>query len=188
MVDVVERHAVQENQVFVGAAATHIHPCRALGARLHARQQLQGLDDIGLAKQGRHLFQLHDGQLDGAHLGAFHVALHRPCRHGHFVQLVRLGDGDVDDGVVCQAESRLEGGIAHKRGLQAHLALAELQGVVTEVVGHRPLHGRRLVHRSADEGLLALAVHDVATDGVRLRGVLRHRHAQRQQQREQPNE
>ena len=64
---IVDRNAIQQHQVLVGAAAAHIQAVLAFTTRLHAGQQLQGLEHVHLPEQGRNAFDLLHGHLHGTH-------------------------------------------------------------------------------------------------------------------------
>ena len=68
VVDVVHRHAVEEEEVLVGATATDVHAGHALAAVLDTGQELDGFDHVGLAKEHGDGFDLLDGDFDHAGL------------------------------------------------------------------------------------------------------------------------
>ena len=68
MVHIIERDAVKEEQVLVGAATAHIHATGAFVAALHAGQQLDGLDDVCLAEEDGNRLNLLHRYFYGTHL------------------------------------------------------------------------------------------------------------------------
>ena len=67
---VVERDAVEQQQVLFGTAASHIDAAESFGAALHSRHQLNRLQHVVLAEQHRGMLNHLHRQLDGAHLRA----------------------------------------------------------------------------------------------------------------------
>ena len=68
VVDVVEGHSVEEEQVLVGTTSTDIDAAGPLTATLHTGQQLDGLQHVGLAEDDGNELYLLDWHLDGGHL------------------------------------------------------------------------------------------------------------------------
>ena len=132
VVDIVDRHTVEEQQVLVGTAATHIHACRGFRAVLHTWQQLDGFQHVGFAKQSRDAFNLLHGQLYHTHLGA--AGTHRGTGglHNHFIELNVGGEGEVHGEVFLQFKGFVSLVVAHIRHLQVHLTL--VQGQCVEAV------------------------------------------------------
>ena len=165
VVDVVDGYAVKQQQVLVGTAAADIQARRALGARLDARQQLNGLDHVDLAGQGGHALDLVDRDFDGAHLRATHADFGAGGRHGGARQ--HLGgkpERHVDHGVALQVEcggSRL---IADVRPFQRHRPRRQRQCIKTVVVRHGSLLRQLVEQGGADQRLARRGVSHVAAD------------------------
>ncbi len=90
MVHVVQGHPVQQEQVLVRSSSSYVHARRSFGARLHARQQLQGLNQVVLAEQGRDVFDLGDGYFHGAHLRSRDAHFRAVSYHRYFFQYIIL--------------------------------------------------------------------------------------------------
>ena len=169
--DVVEGHAVEEEEVLVGAAAAHVHAAVALAAALHAGHQLQGLDDVGLAEHHGYGLDLLHGHLRGAHLRRAGVA-HALGGDDHLVEL-HAGhelDGELTVGGVGELEEL--GLVAHILHFELHVATGgqgEREAPVG--VGDGAFAAGGVDDGGTDEGLAALAVADGAADGI---ATLRH--------------
>ena len=68
MVDVVERDAVEEEEVLVRAASAHVHAAGAFVTGLYAGEELDGFNDVGFAKEDGDGFELFNGHFEGTHL------------------------------------------------------------------------------------------------------------------------
>ena len=69
VVHVVDRRAVEKNQVFVGAAAADVDAREAFIAALDARDLLQRLKHVRLAEKNRRVLDLLDGNVHRAEIG-----------------------------------------------------------------------------------------------------------------------
>ena len=120
MVHVVHRHTVQQKQVLVGAAATHIHARHALCAALYAWQQLHHLDNVGLAKDDGHRLHLLHGQLNHTSLRTLHV-LDAFATHRHLLQHHRPVQFHVQSVVLAHRQRVVLCFVAHKRNADDRL-------------------------------------------------------------------
>ena len=68
MVRVVDRSAVEQDQVLVGRTAAHVEAARGLAHRLDARQRHDDLQGVRLAEDHRHILDHIDAHLLDAHL------------------------------------------------------------------------------------------------------------------------
>ena len=180
--DVVEGHAVEEEEVLVGAAAAHIHAAVALAAALHSGHELQGLDEVGLAEHHGHGLDFLHGHHVGAHLRRARVA-RALGGDDHLVEGDAGRQFDVDLTVLVEPELEELGLIAHIGDLEVDGVAAHGEGVVAVDVGHGSLAAAGVEHRGADEGLAGGGVGDGAADG----GVLRHRQQGEQHQQQDYN-
>lgn len=75
MADIVKRCSVEHHKVFVRSTAPHIDSGKSFHAALHARHQLNGLDDIRFAQHHRHILDhlLRDFQC--AHIGGLYAGV-----------------------------------------------------------------------------------------------------------------
>ena len=74
MADIVKRRSVEHHKVLVRATASHINSGKSFHAALHARHQLNGLDDIGFAQHHRHVLDhllrdFHCAHISGLYAG-----------------------------------------------------------------------------------------------------------------------
>ena len=174
---IVERHAVEQEEVLVGTAATHIHATVALTSALHTRHQLQGLDDVGLAEEHRHRLDFLHRHVHGAHLRRPHVA--RAFRgDGHLVEGHTLPHLHIE--LHIAAEGHVVGlrFIPHVGDAQADAVGLEGQRIMAVEVGHGTLAAAGVEHRGADEGLAVALVGHRAADSIA--PLSHHTHRQKQ--------
>ena len=174
--DVVERHTVEQEEVLVGAATTHIHAAVAFAAALHTGHQLQGFDDVGFAEEHRHRLDYLDGHLHSAHLRRPHVT-RALGGDGHLVECDALAQTHVEFAVGVEPETKILGFVAHEGDAQVDAVALEGQRVVAVEVGDCPFAAAGVEDGGTDEGLTVFGIGDSAADGVGLSPC-----AQRQQQ------
>ena len=138
---VVDGGLVKEDKVLVGAAAAHVEAGIAFAARLHARQQLDGLDDVGLThKRGQRLDGL-DAHFHAPHVAAGHIHVaflaldhHLFALDGHRLELETLGQ------VFIQHQRVLYRLVSHEVDGQFVFSRQYRHGIVTRLVGDASLH------------------------------------------------
>ena len=177
VVHVVYGHAVEQHQVLVGTAATHVESCRALRAALHTGEQLQYLQHIGLAKHCRHGLDLCHGDVHGTHLRASHAQVQAITHDGHLLQLGVCPHGNIHHRVGRELKGECLWRIAHIRSRQLHLTLGQSERVEPVGIGHRTASAHVVIHRSPYHCLLGRCVPHIAADGIAL-CVDRHSHQQ----------
>ena len=122
VIDIINRDAVEQQQVLIGSAATYIKAGRAFRTGLHARQQLDGLDYVHLAGQRRHMLDLVYGNLDGAHLRSADAQFGSRSRDSRTGQhLCGRLEGHMDDGIALEPERSIHGFIADVRPFQGYV-------------------------------------------------------------------
>ena len=136
--DVVEGHAVEEEEVLVGAAAADVHAAVALAAGLHSGHELQGLDEVGLAEHDGHGLDFLHGHHVGTHLGGTDVAGALGC-DDDFAEGDAGGELDVELAVGVELEVEELGFVAHEGDLEVDGVAAHGEGVVAVDVGHGSL-------------------------------------------------
>ena len=162
MVHVVDGHAVKQDQVLFRTAAADIQAGEAFHAALDAGKQLQGLDDVGLAEQGRHVLDLGQGHLQGSEVDGLEPRI--LARHdAGGVQFGIAQQGKIDGGVALQVEFERSRVIADVGGFQLVPAGGQGQGIETELVGG--CAGLAGEDAGADERLARDGVGDVAVEG-----------------------
>ena len=165
VIHIVERHAVQENQVLVRSSAANIQARATLRPALHAGQELQGFEDIYLTGNHRDGFYLAHRHFDSRHLHRLRSA-HRPLtHHGNFLDdssgaqreiAKRVRDERKRMGVGC-AET-------HIVGAKHMLAFGERQRIEPRMVGDGAQMADRVKHGGADKPLPRFRIGDVAAD------------------------
>ena len=167
---VVEGHAVQQNQVFIRSAAAHVDARGAFAAGLHAREQLDGFENIHFSTDGGDAFDLRDRHFDGRHLRRLRArdGLMRHDRHLFQTRVAMERDGDKRIFPEVQ-HYRLGRMVAHVADLHRVLAGGQRQGVESGGVRHRTVLRDRIQHGRTDEALARLGVRHIAVDGVLLR-------------------
>ena len=128
MVGVVKGDAVEQEQVLLGAAATHVDAAEAFGAALHAGHELDRLEHVVLPEQHRRLLDYGHGQFDGAHFGASYSRILR-CRHGGAFQPVVRHEVDVQGGIFLKVEIYLHLRVAHVRADKGMAPLRQGKGI-----------------------------------------------------------
>ena len=108
MLGVVERDSVKEQQILIRPASTHVYSRKSFRAALHARHQLDRLQDIGLAEEHRGVLDHIHRNLDRAHLRG-HDSGFPLCRDNSFLDFGVRFQGNVDCGVSEQVER--DGGV-----------------------------------------------------------------------------
>ena len=168
MVDVIDRDAVEEQQVLVRAAATDIQSGATFGAILHAGEQLQCFQHIGFAEEGGDALDLLYGEFHDAHLGRAGVDGARSGLDDDFLQCVVCLKHERQCGVVDQLETVLLGVKANEGYLQVHRPLLEGDGVEPIAVGNTAAAAGSVDDGRSDQGLLAVRIHDIPADGLSL--------------------
>ena len=168
VVDVVQRHAVKQEQVLVGTAAAHIHTRHTLRAALHAGQQLQGLQHVGFAKKHGYRFDLLYRYVDGTHLRRA-VRADAVGTDSDGLQLGARFHLDVHFLVSSQFDGVEHRLVAHIRHPEHHFALGQRQRVAAFGIGQRALARQHIVYRGAYQRLAARRRADGAADGIVLR-------------------
>ena len=163
--DVVEWHAVEEEEVLVGSAAAHVHAAVALAAALHAGHELQGLDDVGLAEHHGYGLDLLHGHLRGAHLRRACVA-DTFADDDDLVELQAGREAHVELAVAVEGEREELGFIAHILHLEFHVAGGQCQRESAVGVGDGAFAAAGVDDGGTDECLAALGVADGAADGT----------------------
>ena len=164
VVDVVERHPVEQEQVLVGTAAAHIETAGALGARLDARHELKRFQYIGFAKQYGDGFDMLKRHLDGAYLRRAQAS-DTLGAHGDLFQFDARIERHVEFEIARKHGVELERSVSHVAHPKAH-AVVLRHGEAVEAVGvaQHTFAAAFVHHRRADERLAALAVGDDAAD------------------------
>ena len=162
MVHVVHGHAVQHDQVFFRSAAAYVQAGKSFLAALHAGQQLQGFDYVGLAEEHRGVFDLRDRNFHGTEVGGLKAG-------------VLAGDDACGVQGCIALQGEVEGRVALHIQLQELLVIADVgdlqpvlsgrqgEGVESEFVGHRAGLARQ--DAGADQRLARGGVGDVAAEG-----------------------
>ena len=165
MVDVVHRHAVQQEEVLVWPAAAHIHARHAFRTALHARHQLHHFDDVGLAKDDGHRFDLLHGYLDAAGDGTLYV-LGAFAYYLYFLQRVGTLQFGVEALVGVESQGVELGFASHKRDSDYGFVVFECEAVAAVLVGDGAFVREGVVDGSADECFTSFGVGDSSADGV----------------------
>ena len=185
VVHVVERHAVEQQQVLVRTAAADIEAGRTFRTGLHAGQQLQGLEDVHLAADGRNALDLGHRHLDGAHLRTPDADFGVGGGHHGAGQLRRNGrQPDIEKRVAHERERHFGGRISHIGIFQGMLTGGERQRIVAEVVGHGSLPRGGFEHGCAQQRLTRSGVGHIAADRHALLCAGGERHESQQQGRQ----
>ena len=186
MVGVVHHRVIKQKQVLVGRAAAHEQAGGALATALHARLQLQGFNDVDLAKKGRQQLGLADAEVLDTHLGGFQLLLQRHgAFHHHLAQLL-VAFFQVEAQPLALGQVQVAGNAAVADGghQQLHAAGGQAQTVMAERVGRGAGFQGRHGHAGTRQGLAVRAVHGTAQRHAP--GVLRL--GQRGQQQHSPNQ
>ncbi len=85
---VVHSGFIEQDEVLVGRAATHAESRRSFANRLHARQELDGLDHIHLAHQRGNLLDRFNVHPEGAHFSFYHILVALFAGDDHLIELV----------------------------------------------------------------------------------------------------
>ena len=161
--NIIERHTVEQEKVFVGTTATDIHAAVAFAATLHTRHELQSFNEVGLAEHHRHGLDFLHGHLHSAHL-------RRACVAGSFggdgnlAERHRGFEFNIEFTVAVKVEVKSLGLIAHKGDLEGHSAATQGEGIMAIKVGDGTLSATGIDDGGADEGLAGASVGDGAAD------------------------
>ena len=86
VVHAVQRHAIEEHEVLVRGATANVEAARAFAPALDARQQLERLEQVDFAADGREGFDLVNGDLHFGHLHLLFDAVFLFARHHRLAQ------------------------------------------------------------------------------------------------------
>jgi hypothetical protein len=86
MGSIVDRNAIEEYQILVGATATYIKSAASLCTRLNTWQKLKNFQYISFTKQCGHFFNLFNGNVNGTHASRILNGLFRVSLNHHFFQ------------------------------------------------------------------------------------------------------
>ena len=164
VIDVVDGHAVQQDQVLIRTAATHVEARHALVAALHARHHLQDLQHVGFAEQDRRILDLSQGNVHRPEVGGLDAGIllgHHRGAGKHFARLQR----DIDHRVPAQVQVQDLVLVTDIRVLEIVNPGREGQGIIAEIVGDRALAGLPFDQARADQRLTARTVRDMTADG-----------------------
>ena len=152
---VVERDAVEREQVLVLLAASYIDACLSVTCRLYARQPLQRLQHVRLTQQHGHLTYLLGTHGDGAHLRALDAEVVARAIDLHFAQVLRvLSQLYVQLRVTCQRYGLRLRGIAHVTEHQFQRPSAgQGDGIAPRGVGGGTRTAVGVIDRHANQGL-----------------------------------
>ena len=175
MVDIINRYAVQEDEVLVRAAAAHIQAGEAFVAALHAGHHLDGLEHIGLAEEHRGIAHLGDGHFNRAKVGGVDAGFARGHHHG-LLQEGRRFHHHVDHSVPLDVQRHSDGLIAQITVLKVVAASRNGEGVVAEYIGYgtRAHVGVFRKQTRADEGFTGFRVRYVAAYGYASLSIQKH--------------
>ena len=168
VVHVVDGDAVQQDEVLVRTAAADVKSCESFVSSLHARYQLDGLQDIGLAEDDRSALDMDERNVDGPEVGALDAGVLLGYHH-RFPDFGSRGQDDVHGRIPLQVQFHPDAFIADVAVLQGDLPAGDGQGIIA--VGVRDGAGRGfpagLLHQDAgsDQGLAGGPVRDVSAHG-----------------------
>ena len=169
----VERHSVEDNQVLVGTATPDVQAGGAFPTGLHARHELERLEQVHLPSDGRQLAHLVHRNLNPRHLDrvfdALPIAAHHGLLQGH-AGLKR----DVEAGVGGQVHLERLGGVPDVRHGQRMLALRKGEGIESEGIRSGPNRLRGAPERGPGQHFTAGRILHVAVELDRL-GLKEHR-------------
>ena len=166
MIDRIERHTIEKNQVLIGSSTTDIQSCGTFRTGLHPGQELDSFKHIHFASDGRNTLDLRNRHFDGGHLNRLgagnrmsrldhHFTEHRSGNQFHFHQ--RIGR---------QPKSfRQRAVVAHISRLELHGVRRYRQRIKAIHVGHCSDAGTHVLHSSSDETLACLHIRYIAAHG-----------------------
>ena len=162
VVHIIDRYAVQHHEVLLRTAAPHVQACEAFLAALDAGQQLQCLDDVGLAEERRRVLDLLDRHFQRSEIDRLHAGVPAGNDAGG-LQFGIAPEGEVEGGVALQVEFQDLLVVTEVGCLEAVSAGRKGQGIETEFVGGGAGASRQ--DAGADERFAGSGVGDVAAEG-----------------------
>ena len=152
MVNIIQGYAVQQEEVLVRPSATHIHTAGPLVARLHTRKQLDSLEDVGLAKQNGHCFELLHRHLQCRYLRRL-ARIDSLGGDNHLLKQDAGAQAVVANHVALHSECVADRLVAHKGNTQKSRRLLQRQGITAVDIGSGALAATRVNHRGANQCL-----------------------------------
>ena len=167
---VIDGYAVEQYEILIGAATAHVQAGLAFASGLHARQQLQGFEDVHFTHEGGKFFDLLYGHGGLAHLGVALNAIYFFGYDFYFLQDLSLGEPDVELEVLVEQEAQFLSFIAYVREQQINAVRRQGKAEKAIGVGNGTLFGAQVKDRGGDEFFAAICILHIAADGEFLLG------------------